>query len=55
MAEVKDKVVKLTNTGPTVIVDKQIRIMPGQTLTLPESKISEGLKRMIGAGLTKTE
>jgi len=55
MAEVKDKTVKLSNTGTTVIVDKQVRIMPGQSITLPESKISEGLKRMIGAGLTKSE
>lgn len=55
MAEVKDKIVKLTNTGSSVIVDKQVRIMPGQSLQIPESKISEGLKRMIGAGLTKSE
>jgi hypothetical protein len=51
----QDKVVKLTNTTRNIVVSGQVRIAPGQTLEIPESKISEGLKRLIGAGLKKAE
>jgi hypothetical protein len=56
MAEAtKDKKVRLTNTTRNVVVSGAIRIMPGQGIDIPESKIPEGLKRMIGAGLSKSE
>jgi len=51
----QDKVVKLTNTTKTVIVSGHVRIAPGATLEIAESKISEGLKRLIGTGLKKSE
>jgi hypothetical protein len=51
----QDKVVKITNTTRNIIVSGQVRIAPGATLEIAESKISEGLKRLIGAGLKKTE
>jgi len=49
-----DKIVKLTNGTPSVIVSGQIRIAPGASIEIHESKISEGLKRLIGHGLSKT-
>lgn len=51
----QDKVVRLTNVTRNFIVSGQVRIAPGATLEIPESKISEGLKRLIGAGLKKAE
>jgi len=51
MAE--SKVVTLKNKTRNVIVSGAIRILPGQSVEIPESKISEGLKRLIGAGLEK--
>jgi hypothetical protein len=51
MAE--EKKVKLTNKTQGVVVAGQIRLNPGQTVEIAESKISEGLKRLIGKGVEK--
>lgn len=51
----QDRIVKLTNVTKSVIVSGQVRIAPGATLEIAESKISEGLKRLVGAGLKKSE
>jgi len=55
MAEVKpaDKKVKLRNKTKSVIVSGPIRIMPGAEIEIFESKISEGMKRIIGTALEK--
>jgi hypothetical protein len=58
MADAKtvDQQVTLVNTGKNVINSGQIRLMPGGAITLPESKISEGLKRLLampGSGLQR--
>ena len=53
----EEKKVKLTNTTKSVINAGQIRLMPagnvGSTIEIVESKIPEGLKRLIGAGVKK--
>lgn len=55
MAE--EKKVKLVNTTKSVVVAGQIRLMPsgnpGDSVEMLESKIPEGLKRLIGAGIKK--
>jgi hypothetical protein len=51
-----DKMVKITNKSQVIVNSGQLRIMPGQSVQLPESKISEGLKRLLaspGSGLEK--
>lgn len=55
-----DRIVKIVNKSKAVINSGQIRIMPagspGDSIELPESKISEGLKRLLalpGSGLEK--
>jgi hypothetical protein len=59
MADAKtvDKQVTIVNKGQNVINSGQIRLMPnGGKITLPESKISEGLKRLLalpGSGLVR--
>lgn len=50
-----EKKVKLTNKTQGVVVAGQIRINPGQTIEVPENKISEGLRRLIGKGVEKSE
>lgn len=51
-----EKQVKIVNKGKNVINSGQVRLMPGGEITMPESKISEGLKRLLampGSGLEK--
>lgn len=51
-----EKQVKIVNKGKNVINSGQVRLMPGGEITIPESKISEGLKRLLampGSGLEK--
>lgn len=60
MADTKavEKQVKIVNRGKNVINSGQIRLMPGGEITLPESRISEGLKRLLampGSGVEKVE
>jgi hypothetical protein len=56
-AKAVDKDVTIVNKGKNVINSGQIRLMPnGGKITLPESKISEGLKRLLslpGSGLVR--
>jgi hypothetical protein len=51
-----EKQVKIVNKGKNVINSGQVRLMPGGEITIPESKVSEGLKRLLampGSGLEK--
>ena len=43
-----DEKKKLQNTGKTILVAGQIRIPPGGTIEIRESRIPEGLRRLIG-------
>lgn len=47
------KIVTLVNTGRTVVVSGPIRIAPGQSIQIDESRIPEGLKRLIGSTLER--
>lgn len=48
-----EKSVTLTNKTPNVVVSGAIRIMPGESLVLPESKLSESLRRLVGKTLAQ--
>lgn len=52
MAEAKtEKILKLKNRSKAVIVAGAIRINPDDVVELPESKVSEAMKRLFGGAL----